>query len=64
MFERLADRMGRLAEARRLAAIERIAARDTPPGVNIEAGTEGVILSGRKLRRRMIDDAALRSIAR
>jgi len=64
MFERLADRIRRLAEARRLATIERLAARDTPPGVDVAAASEGLVLSGRKLRRRMIDDAALRSIAR
>lgn len=64
MFERFANHMGRLAEARRLDVIERLAARTAPPGVDMAAAAEGVVLTGRKLRRRMIDDAALRSIAR
>jgi len=64
MLDQLADRMGRLAEARRLGAIERLAAHPVPPGVSIETGHDGLTLSGRGLRRRMIDDAALRSIGR
>jgi hypothetical protein len=64
MFDHLADRMGRLAEARRAAAIARLAARPAPLGVAMEAGREGLVLSGRGLRRRMIEDAMLRSIAR
>jgi hypothetical protein len=52
----------RRAEAARLQAIDRLAARVTPPkGVSIEASEKGLILWGKRLRWRMITDPILRS---
>jgi ABC-type protease/lipase transport system fused ATPase/permease subunit len=63
MFDRLAARARRLAEARaaaRRAALAAELAAALPPGVKAETGEEGVTLSGRGLRRRFALDAALR----
>ena len=65
MFERLMARGVRRAEAQRVRRISWLAARaaeDVPPGVLVEAGEQGVILSGRGLLRRWLGDARLRAI--
>lgn len=65
MFERLMARAARQAAARRARAIARLAERageDMPPGIHVEAGEEGVVLSGPGLRWRWLNDARLRSI--
>lgn len=45
--------------------IERIIAKqDLPKGVTAEATPEGVVLSGKKLKRRAVTDPKVRDIAR
>lgn len=62
MFERSAERIG----ARRVArVVERLAeaARDeVPPDVRVASESGAVVLSGRRLRARSMDDARLRGI--
>lgn len=53
---------GQRAAARRRDGI--IANADLPRDVRIKAGADGIILSGRRLRLRMINDVRLRNIAR
>lgn len=63
MFEGLAARMRRRAEARaaeRGAALAAELAGALPAGIEAEAVEEGVRLSGRGLRRRFARDSALR----
>ena len=65
MFERLITRAKRLGEAAVLMAIARLADKvELPADVTLEIGKDGVKLSARKLRRRMIDDPRLRRIGR
>jgi hypothetical protein len=44
--------------------IDRLAQTPTPPGVTAEAANDGVILSGKNLRRRMLTDPSLRNFGR
>ncbi len=61
LIARAATIADRAAERRR----DRIIAdADLPPGVRIETGVSGIILIGRRLRLRMINDTRLRNIAR
>lgn len=65
MFERLTVLGLKRAEtqrAQRIASLAERAAEDVPAGVNVEAGPDGVVLSGRGLRRRWLDDARLRGV--
>lgn len=64
MFERLIARGAVRAERRRQAVVNRLLAMPAPRGVSVERADAGVALSGRRLRRRMIADAALRNFAR
>lgn len=64
MFERAMLLAAVRAETHRRATIRRLSAAALPKGVTVEAGEQGVTLSGRNLRRRMIDDASLRNFAR
>ncbi len=55
MFERLAERVRRRAEARARERSQAMAAQlraELPPGIDARAGEEGIVLSGRALRRR------------
>ena len=63
MFERLKARAERAGQAAVLAVIARLA-RDAvlPSDVTVETGDDRLTLSGRKLRRRMLDDSRLRRI--
>ena len=65
MFDRLAQRVRRLAGARaaerRRALGERMAAA-LPRGIRVEESDEGVRLSGRGLARRVALDARLRGL--
>ena len=65
MFERLKARAARAGQAAVLMAIARLA-RDAqlPADVTVETGDEGLTLSGRALRRRLLDDPRLRRIGR
>jgi hypothetical protein len=44
--------------------IDRLAQTPTPPGVMVEATADGLILSGKQLRRRMLTDPELRNFGR
>lgn len=65
MFERLLTRAHALGQAAVLTAIARLA-RDAelPPDVTVERDAGHLTLSGRNLRRRMLDDPRLRRIGR
>ena len=65
MFEQILARAQALAEARRKAQRERLASEvPPPPGVTITPTDEGIVLSGKRLRRRLVTDAKLRSFGR
>lgn len=44
--------------------IDRLANTSTPPGVTIEATDNGITLTGKRLRRRMLGDPNLRNFGR
>lgn len=55
MFERLAERVRRRAQARARERSEALAAqlrRELPAGIDASARDEGIVLTGRALRRR------------
>lgn len=65
MFERLMARGQKHAEAqraRRIAELVERVAEDVPLGVTVETGSDGFMLAGRGLRRRMLGDVRLRAI--
>lgn len=64
MFERLKQAADRKADRLLMRAIRRLSQSEMPDGVEIEALDDGVRLSGRKLRQRLIADARLRNIGR
>lgn len=65
MFERLRARAERAGQAAVLAVIARLAREAVlPPDVKVETGEDGLTLSGRGLRRRMLDDPRLRGVGR
>jgi hypothetical protein len=47
-----------------MRVIARLAARPVPPGVEIKALPDGVELSGKRLKARMIDNPELRNFGR
>ena len=62
------DRLTAKADVLGAARVQRISDRlmvaDLPQGVRAERSDEGVTLIGKNLRRRMLDDAQLRSFGR
>jgi hypothetical protein len=64
MFERLQEAADRQADRLLMRVIHRLAQAETAEGVDIEPLDDGVRLSGRGLKRQMIDDAQLRSFGR
>lgn len=62
MFENLLNRAQRLAARRRTAVIDRIAAGPLPDGVTASPRDDGVMLSGRGLRFRYLNDVRLRTL--
>ncbi len=64
MFERIIRKTQARASEKRNAQIERLAQVTPPPGITITRTEEGVVLSGKRLRRRLITDPALRSFGR
>lgn len=64
MFERLSARAVLLCERRVVRIIAGLAAIPLPPGIASEASEQGLRLSGRRLRRRLIESAAVRSFWR
>jgi hypothetical protein len=64
MFERIVERARRRAEQRAALRREEIEQRaGAVPGVQAEAVADGVLLSGRALRRRLALEPALRTLA-
>lgn len=63
MFERLLAAADKRADRLLLRVIARLAARQVPPGVEVKALDDGVQLSGKQLKRRMIDDPDLRNFS-
>lgn len=64
MFERLSERAGRVAAERAEAKAREIGtalAAELPSSVACEASGEGVVVSGRGLRRRYVTDPELRA---
>lgn len=64
MFERMIAKAQALAAQKRNAQIERLERVTPPPGITITRTDDGVVLSGKRLRRRLITDPALRSFGR
>lgn len=64
MFERLAEAADRKTDRLLMRVIRQLAQAETPKGVDIESLDDGVRLSGRGLKHRMIDDAQLRNFGR
>lgn len=64
MFEQLLSKAQTVAAQCRSAQIERLADTIPPPGITITRTDEGVVLSGKHLRRRLVTDATLRSFGR
>jgi|GWRWMinimDraft_5_1066013.scaffolds.fasta_scaffold15998_4 hypothetical protein len=65
MFERLLARAKRLGDAAALAAIARLAREaQLPDDATVESQDTHLIVSGRGLRRRLLDDPRLRRIGR
>lgn len=65
MFERLKARAARTGQVAALAVIARLARNAVlPRDVRVDTSEDGLTLSGRGLRRRMLDDPRLRGIGR
>ncbi len=64
MFERIIGKAQAVAAQRRNAQIERLAQATPPPGITVARSEDGIVLSGKRLRRRLITDPALRSFGR
>jgi hypothetical protein len=62
--ERLMAKAEALGEARVQEISARLIATDLPQGVRAERSADAVTLFGKNLRRRMLDDAVLRSFGR
>ncbi len=63
MFDTLEARAARAADARvteRTAMLAELLRAILPPGTSVEAGDEGVIVSGRGIGRRVMLDSSLR----
>lgn len=64
MFERLQAAASKSADRLLMRVIRKLAARPVPPGVEVKALPDGVELSGKRLKRRMIDDPQLRNFGK
>lgn len=64
MFEKLAAHTQELGQDAVQRTIDRLVRSPPPPGVQVEASPDGIVLSGKRLRRRMIDDPQLRNFGR
>jgi hypothetical protein len=64
MFERLQAAASKRADRLLMRVIVRLASRPVPPGVEVKALSDGVELSGERLKQRMIDDPDLRNFGR
>jgi hypothetical protein len=63
-FEKLLKHAARLALKVAQREIERILAKHAPEGVKVEASDEGVAISGKELKARVVSDPDVRNIAR
>ena len=61
MFERLQEAANKRADRLLMRIIRHLAGRRVPPGVEVKALPDGIELSGKRLKRRMIDDPNLRN---
>jgi hypothetical protein len=64
MLETLTPAADRRAAKAVQRQIDQLAKAATPPGVRVEANDTGVVLTGKRLRRRIIDDPQLRNFGR
>lgn len=64
MFERIIRKAQAIAAQKRNAQIARLAQVTPPPGITVTRTEDGIVLSGKRLRRRLITDPALRSFGR
>jgi hypothetical protein len=64
MLEKLTAAAERRANDAVKRQIDRLAQTPTPPGVSVGANNEGITLSGKNLRRRMLTDPQLRNFGR
>lgn len=62
--ERLIAKAKALGATRVQQVSDQLMAADLPQGVRAERSDEGVTLIGKQLRRRLLDDAQLRSFGR
>lgn len=61
MFERLQEAANKRTDRLLMRLIRHLAARPAPPGVEVKALPDGVELSGKRLKRRIIDEPNLRN---
>jgi hypothetical protein len=64
MLEKLTAAADRLATTAVKQQIDRLAQTPPPPGVTVDANSDGITLSGKRLRRRMLTDPQLRNFGR
>jgi hypothetical protein len=64
MLDQLANHLDIVAQQRVKRTIAALSTTPLPPGVSAEAHLEGVILTGRNLRHRVITDPLLRNFGR
>ena len=64
MLERLQEAADRKADRLLMRVTHRLSQNETPNGIEAEPIDDGLRLSGRGLKRRMIDDAELRNFGR
>jgi|LauGreDrversion4_2_1035121.scaffolds.fasta_scaffold486373_4 hypothetical protein len=64
MFAKLQSAVNRLADKLLMRTIHRLAAKPIPPGVVVKARPDGIELSGKRLKIRMINDIELRNIGK
>ena len=64
MFERIIRKAQAIAAQKRDVQIVRLAQVTPPPGITVAPTEDGIVLSGKRMRRRLITDPALRSFGR
>jgi hypothetical protein len=64
MLERLLDRASALGRIAQKNAIARLIRQDLPPGITARVRDDAIILSGRGLIRRFINDPRIRRFGR
>lgn len=64
MFERLQAVASKRADQLLMRVIRRLSEREVPPGVEVKALPDAIELSGKRLKRRMIDDPHLRNFGK